>query len=124
MGLFALERPHGRSLVLGAPLETVSEFGFVLRKLTNLRNMHPTRGLKQLPKAAVAASANVGRPYIASRTVMPRKYAGFTRTCRSQLGLRFKAAARFVPLGKASSHALEGVKNLYPFMFPADAKFC
>jgi hypothetical protein len=32
-------------------------------------------------------------------------------------------AERFVRLGKASFHALEGFINLFPFMFPAHAKF-
>ena len=83
---------------------------------------------------AVAASANVGRPYIASSTVMPRKYAGFTRTCRSlrqsdaaklhDHGLcNFLAAARFEMFGKASFHAVEGFNNLFPFVSAAHAKF-
>jgi hypothetical protein len=79
-----------------------------------------------------------------SSPVMPRKYAGFTRTCRSHekgvyaSNLRqsdaaelhdhglcnFLAVAPFVLLGKTSFHALEGLKKLFPFVFPAHAKFC
>jgi hypothetical protein len=52
---------------------------------------------------------------------MPRKYAGFTRlVVLIKYGL---PAERFVRLGKASFHALEGFINLFPFMFPAHAKF-
>jgi len=65
--------------------------------------------------------SEVGRPYIASSTVMPRKYAGFTRlVVLIKYGL---SAERFVRLGKASVHALDGFNNLSPFMFPAHAKF-
>ena len=73
--------------------------------------------------------AGTGRPgfceyrqtSIASSTVMPRKYAGFTRlVVLIKCGL---SAERFVRLGKASFHALEGFNNLFPFIFPAHAKF-
>jgi hypothetical protein len=35
----------------------------------------------------------------------------------------FLAAVRFVLLGKASFHALDGFNNLFPFVFSAHAKF-
>jgi hypothetical protein len=74
---------------------------------------------------------------------MPRKYAGFTRprgpnksqhthqtsgkatplNCMITACVIFLAAARFVLLGKASFHALDGFNNLFPFMFQAYAKF-
>jgi hypothetical protein len=78
-------------------------------------------GTKTIAGTAVEALAKVRRPYIASSIVMPRKYAGFTRLV---VLIKYDLSAeRFVRLGKASFHALKGFINLFPFMFPAHAKF-
>jgi hypothetical protein len=140
-------------------IENISEFGFVLQKLTGYRIIFQhntliyTRFLlipaarrkagNEMPRAAARRKRCTHLAYCPATSWhrpswLQRKSADHTspagpscrvntrdlRGRRFQLGPRIEAAARFVPLGKASMHALERVNNLYPFMFPADAKFC
>ena len=119
-------------------------------EVTNLKALHASCILSSnertknncwhRPSRLQRRSANHTSPAVLSCRVNTRDLRGFADPNKSETTHRtsgkvtplncmitacviFLAAARFVPLGKASFHALEGFNNLFPFVFPAHAKF-